>query len=121
MVIKQVLQDLKGDIKFIYDLCRGKAQTKKISKEELKTIKPKELFKEYYIWFILLILAFLVGYNISAKVHQQKCNDFIYEQYIKNTEYDPFNQYASRYALLYDTHNDNATHKILLNTTTQTI
>ena len=93
-IIKHVINDLKSDIKFLKDLSQGKAKIRKIPREELKQLKPTEIFKENYIWFILLILAFLVGYNYSAHKHQDLCNEYIITNYIKpqyeqaRTDYD---------------------------------
>jgi len=115
-IIKHVINDLKSDVKFIKDLAQGKANIRKIPKTEWKSIKPIEIFKENYIWFILLILALLVGYNYSAKLHQQKCNEFIRENYIlplREKEGEHFDIAIINTSLnngLFAIHGGNATH-----------
>jgi len=82
-IIKFIIKDLIDDAKFIIAVCKGKAKLRKIERSEWKELRPSELFKENYIWFFLLVLAFLVGKHHTAKAYQDECNEYIIENYIK--------------------------------------
>lgn len=82
MVIKSIIKDLKGDYRFLCDLVRGKAEIRKIDRDEWKTLKPMSILRENGLWYVIIILALLMGYALSARVHESKCEQFIYENYV---------------------------------------
>ena len=81
---KFIVDDLKSDAKFLKDLADGKAKIKTYKKEELKeAFNLKTIIKENWTWLCIVFLALVVGWFISAKYHQQMCNEFIVANYIK--------------------------------------
>ena len=77
--LKFVKTDLKEDWLTLNEMMAGKAKLQ-IPKEDLFKGWDK-VFKKYWTWFLLIILAVVVGYGLGFNVGQTKmmgaCYDFI--------------------------------------------
>ena len=72
-------EDLKSDIKFVTDVFKGKA---KFDVNKLCEVNFTEIVKEYWIWYLIVVLAFCCGWIVAAAYYQGVCNQFIYDTYI---------------------------------------
>jgi len=92
-IIKFFWNDIKSDFVFIWKLIRQDPKLKEhlalkkaVLKQEWEQTTPQDLIlgvlKEYWIWYILIVLAFAVGWFFAAKYYQQTCNEFIFTNYI---------------------------------------
>ena len=81
-IIKFFILDVMSDVKFLIDLKRGKAKVKKFSSEEWKELSIKSVLKENWIMFLLIFLAFVVGWFFASQYYQQACNEFIWNTYV---------------------------------------
>ena len=82
-VLKFFYTDTKTDIQWVIKFFKGEAKIRKFTPEELQELTLANILKENWIMFLLITLAFFVGWFVSAKYYQQTCNVFIYETYIK--------------------------------------
>ena len=80
--LKFFVADIKSDIKFLIDLKKGKVKVKKFSKEEWKELSIKSVLKENWIMFLLIFLAFVVGWFVASQYYQNVCNQFIWDTYV---------------------------------------
>lgn len=78
-----IYKDTKTDLLFLKKLGEGKTELK-FNKEELKELLDvKGFLKENWLFFLIVILAFSVGYNVAAAYYENTCNELIYQEYIK--------------------------------------
>jgi len=87
-----LVNDLKTDFYFVRDVFNGKVMNgtskyvknfKKIkNKSSNKPDENKSFLKTNHLLFIFIILSFLIGFYCSSKISQDKCNEFIQENYI---------------------------------------
>lgn len=92
-----MIKALKSAVKFIYndiktDIATLKEISKKVQKgESIITDRMKKefttgwdkFFKENWLLFLLLGLAFAVGWFFAAKHYQNICNTYIFENFIE--------------------------------------
>jgi heme A synthase len=86
-LIEFLIEDTKTDIQCIKKIITGKA------KIDLDKIKPKkgdikEFLKEYWIWYLLIALAFFAGVMVSGAHFSAECNRFVAEEIVPMC--DPF-------------------------------
>ncbi len=76
-----IIDDFKKDVQFLQKLFKGEL---KIDKEKLdyKSFDLKLFLKEYWSWYLLIILAFFTGFFYSAMHYQAECNLYIQEEVI---------------------------------------
>ena len=76
--IKWIINDLKTDIECLSQLFRGEYKLTEKKKEELKNaFSIKGLFKENWIWLLLIIASFFCGCFIAAVHYQNVVNEFL--------------------------------------------
>ena len=89
-IIKGIINDFKTDIEAIKEMGKRSKEGKPIIPSHKMQQMRKELttgWGNYFLdpktwtFFFLLALVFTCGYFVSAKVHQNKCNTFIAEEY----------------------------------------
>ena len=80
---KFLYNDLKGDILFFKKIITNPSMKPKLKLEELFDDFDITL-KENWLWFLIIILAFLSGLFVSGKYYQNECNNFIYNNYLLN-------------------------------------
>ena len=73
---KWLFRDVKSDLETLKEIGKGEYKSKYTLKE-LFTVDWKALAKNYSLWFLLLILAFCVGYFFATQRLQDACNQFI--------------------------------------------
>ena len=91
-VIKFVYNDFKSDIATVKHIAKctkeGKPildpEKKKQFWEMIKTITPTNMLKESWMWILCILFACAVTWMITGKYYEMRCNNFIYENYIKN-------------------------------------
>ena len=81
-VLRFFVLDIKSDIKFLIDIKRGKAKIREFSVEEWKELSIKSILKENWIMFLLIFLAFVVGWFFASQYYQNACNQFIWNTYV---------------------------------------
>lgn len=89
-IIKFIYNDFKTDVQFIIKVIkRVKSEEPALTWEERQRLKNgwnkswKSEIKIAWIWILIGILAFIVGYN-TATIHlQNECNEFIIETYVE--------------------------------------
>ena len=93
--IKFVIKDIVSDVKFLWTIRKRKPNFWNDIKLEIKEQfemysyqKFKDDIKKAYMWYIIIILAFFCGAFIAGKYYEMKCNNIIYEEYIKNDPFD---------------------------------
>ena len=74
-VILFIYNDIKGDIICIKEIVKGTYKPKYTLKEFLTF--DKSFIKESWLFFLIIILAFCVGYFFSARVYSNMCNEII--------------------------------------------
>jgi len=42
--------------------------------------QPLEILKEYWLWYLMLIAAFAIGWMFSANIYQNKCNQILVDR-----------------------------------------
>jgi len=82
-----LIEDFKNDCKTIKAMIEGKAKLKVNPRELFKW--DAEFFKENWLMFLLIILAFLSGYLLGGNIAFAKCDEFITN--ITNPTYDFIN------------------------------
>ena len=86
-IISFIINDLKEDFKTIKELVRGEYKSKYTIKQLIK-IDFGKMLKNYWLFFIIIILAFLMGNLYSAWHYQDKCNEYIIENNLVIATYD---------------------------------
>lgn len=87
--IKFLFQDLKRDFVFVKDVIKGKYDPSyftTIIKEIIANIFTVGFWKRNWPFFLLLILAFLMGYLRGAWHYQDVCNQYIINNFYNETE-----------------------------------
>ena len=85
-ILKYPFIDLWNDCKTIKAMLQGKAKMKIHPREIFKDLDVT--FKENYVWFLLLILAFASGNFMAGKHYQNECNEYIWENYHDQVNFD---------------------------------
>ena len=75
-LFKWLINDLKEDFKTVKELGRGEYKSKYTLKQ-LFTVDWRKMIKEYGLFFIIIILAFCMGYFYATQRLQDACNQFI--------------------------------------------
>ena len=70
-----IYNDIKSDIKCIRELLNGSYKPKYTLKEFFTF--DKKFIQESWVFFLIIILAFCVGYFFSARVYSNVCNEII--------------------------------------------
>ena len=87
-LIKFIYWDIKTDIHTIKEIYRRYNNNEPIFDKDklnqLKRLNIVSILKDNWLFFLLLILAFLSGFFIASKYYQNLCNQFIFENYIKD-------------------------------------
>ena len=73
---KWLFRDVKSDLETLKEIGKGEYKSKYTLKEFF-TFDWEEMSKKYGVWFLLLILAFCVGYFVATQRLQDACNQFI--------------------------------------------
>lgn len=87
--IKFLYNDLKSDIVFIKDVIKGRYDSDYFitrTKAIIAYIFTIDFWKRNWIFFLLIILAFLVGYLRGAWHYQDVCNQYILDNFYNKTE-----------------------------------
>ena len=85
---KFFFEDLRSDLKCLKKLCSSK-EYRKESGNKIGSIGlyAKENFgdiiKSYWIWYLIIIFAFLCGFVLAAAYYQSKCSAMI-ERVVEN-------------------------------------
>jgi len=74
-VILFIYNDIKGDIICIKEIVKGTYKPKYTLKEFLTF--DKTFIKDSWLFFLIIILAFCVGYFFSARIYSNVCNEII--------------------------------------------
>lgn len=90
-LIKWFIYDSWDDIIFIKDVVTGK---RKLIKQELRDefnrtntgTLVKDVLKLYWWCYVLMIACVLLGIFLSGKHYQDKCNVFIYDNYVSDED-----------------------------------
>jgi len=90
-IIKWLINDFKTDIaafKEIGEVISGKRKLPESKKEKMKDVFLRGWGKFFlkptnYMFFLILILSFLVGWHYSSIHYQNECNDYIFKTYIE--------------------------------------
>jgi len=98
-LIKFLWEDLKEDVRTVKKLLTSQEfRNNTASKMESMTLYLRDNFKtilkEYWIWYLLLIFAFVSGWYVASVHYQSQCNQFIYDTYIQPTLVDNFVDYS---------------------------
>ena len=75
-----IFNDFKTDIQFLYKAFTGKISDEYIKERNKKLVqafKPIELLKEYWLFFLVVILAFCVGWFIASQYYQAQVNQYL--------------------------------------------
>ena len=75
-LLKFLWDDTKETFSTLWAIITGKAKLKHDRKELFK-IDWLDMLKTYWPFFIVVILAFCMGYYYSAKVYEDACNKII--------------------------------------------
>lgn len=75
-ILKWLINDLKQDIKTVKEIVKGEYKSKYTLKQ-LVTVDWKDLLTKYWLFFIILVLAFAAGYYFATNRLQDACNQFI--------------------------------------------
>jgi len=87
-IIKFFVDDIKTDFMALKEMFSDDEVATARRKQRLAVIKKElttgwgEWAKTGWVFLLIIALAFAVGWYHSAKHYQQKCNEFIYENYI---------------------------------------
>lgn len=74
-IIQFIIQDFKTDIQFLRQLFKGEYKITEQKREELKNaFNPVGLFVHNWMWLLLIILAFCVGWFCAAQHYQDLAN-----------------------------------------------
>ena len=77
-VIKFLINDFKTDLIFLKQLFTGKYKITENKKEDLKhAFDIVGLFKENWLWVMIIILAFCVGWFCASQHYQELANNAI--------------------------------------------
>lgn len=93
-IIKFIWDDFKTDFIFLWKLIKKDPELQEHLNRRKESLKREweqttledlilSIIKSYWIWYILIILAFTVGWFFAAQYYEQACNTFIFENYIK--------------------------------------
>ena len=83
-LLKFLINDLKEDFKILKLLLTGKYDGERFQKNMKKAMNLwPQILKTFWIFYIIIILAFFVGWSLSAKYYHAKCVNII------NTEIIP--------------------------------
>jgi len=74
--LKWLIKDFKEDIKTVKELANGTYKSKYTIKQLIR-IDWKDLLSKYWLFFIILVLAFFTGYYFATNRLQDACNQFI--------------------------------------------
>lgn len=77
--------DIKSDINFIHKVAQGDMSVVKKVDNWKEVFDIKGIMKEYWIFFLIVILAFMVGYVVASKKYEVLANSFIVEHCAKST------------------------------------
>lgn len=91
-IIKHLILDSFGDVKFIIKAVEHKDDTKPflnrakviMLKEEMKKLTPAIIIKDYGCWFLLAIFTLCMGYIWGLAVCKLECNNYVVENFINN-------------------------------------
>ena len=75
-IIKWLINDVKEDLKTVKEILKGDYKGKYTTKQFF-TIDWKELLSRYWLLFLIIVLAFFVGYFFATQRMQDACNQFI--------------------------------------------
>jgi len=85
--IKFLIKDTIDDIKFIRKVGKDEGGFLRKLGYELKNIDYSEVKKELrksWTWFLIIFLAFVMGIYLGGKYAEMKCNEIIFENFIRN-------------------------------------
>ncbi len=73
------VDDIKQDYKTLQEISNGTYKPPHSWKDMIR-IDPAKILKECWVWFLIIILAFLCGMFFSAQHWQDECNTYIQEE-----------------------------------------
>ena len=80
-IIKFLIEDTKSDIKFVKQVIKGENKSKYTLKEFLN-INIGVILKNYWLWYLLIILSLALGYYLATQNLQDACNQHIINTFI---------------------------------------
>jgi len=77
--IRFFINDIKSDLKVLKDIFQGKY---KFRYTLLEFIDIRKAVQEYWIFLLIIMLAFFVGRFYESQRCQDECNTFIFDNYL---------------------------------------
>jgi len=90
------VKDIKEDFKAITEIKRRAGNNEKIFqgidwKKEKKEFSIAGFFKEVWLWYLIIILAFLSGWWVASQKYEAQANQFILDNCIESLTIDSIN------------------------------
>ena len=82
--IKFIYNDFKTDFITLTHIIQGKYKCKYTLKEMLDF---RNVLQQNWLFFLIIVLAFCVGFFFASQYYQQQCNEFIVENYLNYSKY----------------------------------
>ena len=74
---KFLIDDFKSDARFVKKLWKGEEKIERNNLKELFSADYKEMIKKYWMFFLIVLLAFFCGYILATQRYEFVCNTII--------------------------------------------